>query len=710
MAGSSKPSSQPAGWVRRSNRATRRPERLGQTREHEQPGTYYPRPDVVRACLEQRVQWELANLADSGPVYPSPQIRNPNIGVHGPFLLHPLDVPATTLPQNTIQSPPAPLTSQNLLSVASDTRHGDEDPRSATVDVESCKDNYVLSSDSSLSSIPETPARRGTCDDPSKTRPAQTAPETSKATATATTTATATFPEGFLQKYKILLSDLAEEIDGLRQNNKLSEVDDEDLEEWCICRMGDVDEEGSVKCDNPSCSVGWYHQGCLNQRDRLLHQQYDLWLCTICLNRRLKALQAKENAAANGQGSNEIEQTEPCFDNYPDDPFVLGASSDIRDTDMTTPPNSPGRNQAIQEVTLSNNAEFEARASQARSPSPSTPSLHCPQHVPGIETPVLPSAGLQSSMHAVVPNTASPRETQRDTETKTRQSTTTSIQQPSAYVPNPSKISLSVMNALSLSLSAKLWTSPASTIVVVEEPGQGSIQVNYKHNLVLPDLNQTDCPRFALVCEDDGGRAHSVEVPVKLLLFFSRTLKHANVDGLCARAPGEVAAVRVPLAPKEPLQHAVDFLKGQFLSVKFGALDTQVATAEKRRLLGLVHVAHALAIEPLMHAAVHALCTAVLRRPDDWADVVANARLLRDTTFPSNPARRLLGSVRRHSILPTVTGWATLASHQEDRDQYCRMPDRTCRLKGSFSPEIRLWLESFDETGVLGDDGSDDDA
>lgn len=196
------------------------------------------------------------------------------------------------------------------------------------------------------------------------------------------------------------------------------------------------------------------------------------------MNGRLKALHAEEEEA----GNNEIEQAEPCFDNYPDDPFVLSASSDLRDTDEI-PPNSL-EVEARQEASW-NNDEYEARGSQAQSLQsliPTSPSLHGP----GIEAPILHTTSLQPPMPAIASNAPpTPLETQWSTATSTQQSTTASIRQSSVYVPHPSKISLSVMNALGLSLSAKRWTSPAST--VVKEPDQDSMHVKYKHNMNLPE-------------------------------------------------------------------------------------------------------------------------------------------------------------------------------------------------------------------------------
>lgn len=179
-------------------------------------------------------------------------------------------------PQITIDSSPRPLNSQDPLSQGSDTPYNEEDPRNTTIDAESSKETFLLSSDSELSSLPELSPRRNSSDNESNNGSKQGASGARAATPSRTATATATFPKGFLQRYKVILNHLAEEIKGLRQNNKLPEEmgDDVDVEEWCICRMGDIDDNGSVKCDNPHCSIGWYHQGCLNHRDQILHHKY----------------------------------------------------------------------------------------------------------------------------------------------------------------------------------------------------------------------------------------------------------------------------------------------------------------------------------------------------------------------------------------------------------------------------------------------------
>lgn len=192
-----------------------------------------------------------------------------------------------------------------------------------------------------------------------------------------------------------------------------------------------------------------------------------------------------------------------------------------------------------------------------------------------------------------------------------------------------------------------------------------------------------------------------VEVSVKLLKAFSRTLSDANgIENLCDYAAGVVGTISIPQTDEDTMQVVVDYLKGDFLQVMFAPVDVQVTVNEKKRLLNLVHIAHALGIEVLMKAAIHALCVSVLRRPRDWANNADNGHLLNVATFVSNPARRLLSTVRRYSILPSVTGWTALRCHEKDRAKYCEMGRRTCNLRGDFAPVVKLWLESFAQVEI----------
>jgi hypothetical protein len=201
---------------------------------------------------------------------------------------------------------------------------------------------------------------------------------------------------------------------------------------------------------------------------------------------------------------------------------------------------------------------------------------------------------------------------------------------------------------------------------------------------------------------DTDGNVGRIEVAVKLLKAFSRTLSDANgIENLCDYAAGVVGTIDIPQTDEDTMQSVVDYLKGDFLWVQFASVDTvQVTTMEKKRLLNLVHIAHALGIEVLMKAAVHALCVSVLRRPQDWANSADNEHLLNVTTFVSNPARRLLGTVRRYSILPGVTGRTGLPCQEKDRANYCEMGRRTCNLRADFAPVVKLWLESFGEIEI----------
>jgi hypothetical protein len=239
---------------------------------------------------------------------------------------------------------------------------------------------------------------------------------------------------------------------------------------------------------------------------------------------------------------------------------------------------------------------------------------------------------------------------------------------PADGAPVSTPMSFSVLNSTSLSASAKLWTSP-QTAVVPNQDGS-VIQVKYKHGKELPRYasracvpniqmlttsnslpKQSECPRFLINCVDTDGNVGRVEVAVKLLKAFSRSLSDANgIENLCDYAAGVVGTIDIPQTDEDTMQSVVDYLKGDFLWVQFASVDTvQVTTMEKKRLLNLVHIAHALGIEVLMKAAVHALCVSVLRRPQDWANSADNEHLLNVTTFVSNPARRL--SRHRPSLL-----------------------------------------------------------
>ena len=58
-------------------------------------------------------------------------------------------------------------------------------------------------------------------------------------------------------------------------------------ETWWYCGRGEVEGwSGSIACDDPECSTGWYHWECLSDLDRYLALTFVTWLCTCCWSRR----------------------------------------------------------------------------------------------------------------------------------------------------------------------------------------------------------------------------------------------------------------------------------------------------------------------------------------------------------------------------------------------------------------------------------------
>ncbi|KEF51805.1 uncharacterized protein A1O9_12142 [Exophiala aquamarina CBS 119918] len=89
------------------------------------------------------------------------------------------------------------------------------------------------------------------------------------------------------------------------------------------------------------------------------------------------------------------------------------------------------------------------------------------------------------------------------------------------------------------------------------------------------------------------------------------------------------------------LQRAVNFLQGKPLFVYLRTLEAPLMDKERRWLIQSTHLAHVLKIEYLQRAAMHALYTWILRRPEDWSDTSASRRLLEGLTTEGNPARRV---------------------------------------------------------------------
>ncbi|KAK5553123.1 Inhibitor of growth protein 3 [Exophiala xenobiotica] len=722
-------------WVRRSERTTRRPDRLGtlghhdavtkepaqttqsSTGRHAQKAQQRARRGLPRRVIDYcgRQGIEIWNPDDFLPALPSHAYQNPSIGLGntGPFYLPPL---------NSAEPQCEPtITDSQFEASTTDSKRGSRatGSRCESTETNDSSSNQTQSESSQGDIMP--------------------------------------LSDIFTQQYEALLSRVAEEREHRLQDSTLSEDSDDDgLDKWCWCQRGDIDDRGSVKCDNPDCSIGWYHKGCLSRRDKSVYTKYDLWLCTICLSPRLEALIAEEKddatfptyrtdgdaadaamgdhvdadddiglpgntPAATIPNSNAVAGTttvgETAVSGRNEDPLddMIYETSRVEDktngenglfgdseNDLAMMPDDATIDEDRRSTTSSVRAHaaaqdghedltsgvqdgpsqtfFDLTAHQdEHEPQALTANWHNAQY---IDPSVLRTAGL-------LPPITSPR------------NAPDALRLPAEGAPISTPMSFSVLNSTSLSASAKLWTSP-QTAVVPNQDGS-AIQVKYKHGKELPSLpEQSECPRFLINCVDTDGNVGRIEVAVKLLKAFSRTLSDANgIENLCDYAAGLVGTIDIPQTDEDTMQSVVDYLKGDFLWVQFASVATvQVTTMEKKRLLNLVHIAHALRIEVLMKAAVHALCVSVLRRPQDWANNADNERPLNVTTFVSNPARRLLSTVRRYSILPGVTGRTGLPCQEKDRAKYCEMGRRTCNLRANFAPVVKLWLESFGEIEI----------
>lgn len=210
-------------------------------------------------------------------------------------------------------------------------------------------------------------------------------------------------------------------------------------------------------------------------------------------------------------------------------------------------------------------------------------------------------------------------------------------------------------------------------------------------------------PRYVLIPSySSRGVPRGVEIPVKLLNFFSGTLQGVNGCGNLANfTAGTVGAVTIPHADMVLVQNVVEFLKGKALFVTLSPVDIQTTARHKELLLTYAHIAHSLEIKALMKAAMHSLCVSVLRRPQDWSNLDDNRHFLEAYTFPDNPARRLLSGDRPHSILPNVTGEAALPCGAGRRRAICDMRGRGARVMGTWGPPLNLVLApSVDEERV----------
>ncbi|KAI1622734.1 hypothetical protein EDD37DRAFT_488741 [Exophiala viscosa] len=611
-----------------------------------------------------------------------------------------------------------------------------------------------------------------------------------------------------LQRYREELGITSDDDDG----------DDDDLQTWCWCQRGDIGSE-SVKCGNPDCTTGWYHKPCLNVHEQWFFKQYELWMCTNCMIPKWKAILAEERAARVAVSDKLLQATpapmdahvhaEPAADSHADigegttpskhdtgadtaslsshhtvrnsaAPHLNGADNipatcdevngsftpaartndaladtsihvaphDVHEASVATstagdqdgdlsmddwsenvsPKQGPSASSDTSPVAASNHEILvDNMAAQAVHQSRTIIDLtedddeqpprnlidltqddddHEAAHEP---RPTAPIEG--GGLHPARPSSSI---TNTFTSSHAHNLPTSQALQQFASVatvhaaplpvpaPRPGAISMSVHNITSLQASARMWTSNNSS---VRPPREGpGISLRYKHGQQLPVMSaEREEPRYVLVPSySSRGVLRGVEVPVKILNFFSGTLRGVNgCENLAFFAAGPVGTVSIPQADLVLVRNVVDFLKGEFLFVALSLMDIQTTARQKEVLLTYAHIAHLLGIDALMKAALHALYVSVLRRPQDWADLDDNQRVLEEFTFSNNPARRLLSGGRQHSILPNVTGEAALPCEEGRRREICDVGSGGARVLGTWGPPLDLVLApGEDEEGV----------
>ncbi|KAK5036987.1 Inhibitor of growth protein 3 [Exophiala sideris] len=519
---------------------------------------------------------------------------------------------------------------------------------------------------------------------------------------------------------------------------------DDDLQTWCRCQRGDIGSD-SIKCGNPDCTIGWYHKPCLNVHEQWFLKQYQLWMCTNCMIPKWRAILAEVRAARAPVTDKSLQITPAAADAYG---LAEPAINPRDDTGEATPPwihhtdRTPllltllvrttvlplGVNAATitavdqdgdscmddvspagplnDESTASSDNHFIAdndhdtlvdnMAAQAVQESRTITGLQASNNITEVSfidsSDNLPTAAVGRTNAPIVIDLTQDEEEEVQHEQSTSIATVPTPQFAVSARP-PGSIFLPVHNITSLQASARMWTSAGSSVRVPRDIV--GVTLRYKHGQQLPVMAAPHAePRYVLVPSySSRGNPRGVDIPVKLLNVFSGTLQGVNGCGnLAYFVAGQVGTVTIPKSDVVLVQDIINFLRGDFLFVTLSLMDVQTTARQKEVLLTYAHIAHVMGIDALMKAAMHALCVSVLRRPQDWANLVDNQRVLEEFTFSNNPARRLLSGGRQHSILPNVTGEAALPCEEGRRREICDVGRRGARVMGTWGPPLDLVL------------------
>ncbi|KAK5050342.1 hypothetical protein LTR84_003623 [Exophiala bonariae] len=400
------------------------------------------------------------------------------------------------------------------------------------------------------------------------------------------------------------------------------EEEEDDDEPWCHCKQGSLGSEG-IRCDVPNCRVRWYHKACLPYKDLQLAEDFDLWICPNCLVHQLLDLIREQNPTG------AFPQLEAGMDEAMTQQINM-ALIDVRLQE---------RGQWIFKNPVKSAARRRQREmEQSARLRPDTPI----------------SIASTGNLH---PESVTSRASSRSDTPK-----------PGTLGANASfteKLSMSVDNARSLQETARIWTSQSTQVVEMYE---STLMVEYKHGCKIPKLHNeiNNSRRILLKCNHANGQTNTIEVSLDLLLNFCLNL-HFVFRQLLDQpsSQGLLGTVRLKHIGIKVLKRALKFLQGGPLAIPLPDNDTPLTKKQKSTLVQYTHLAHMLSIQPLQNAAMHALCTSILRRPQDWSDQVELGALLQKMTFKTNPARRVL-----------IDGPDCLLSDKNSQDLPCGVEQR----------------------------------
>jgi hypothetical protein len=195
-----------------------------------------------------------------------------------------------------------------------------------------------------------------------------------------------------------------------------------------------------------------------------------------------------------------------------------------------------------------------------------------------------------------------------------------------------------------LELSAHAWSTPLSKVSTDQSSNPAQHVLKYMHDTPspLPSSGAT----IDLVCG-----AISVTIGAENLSRFLPIIdtlvkaKGKGVDGL------NDALLTIPHVSEAVANACIGYLNMPYLKIPLPT-SSPVPDATKKMLLEYTHFAHALGIQPLMNAAMHALTTMLYLHPDSFADDLSNKCLLEENTFKGNPARKVF----QGHIFPELLG------------------------------------------------------